>query len=473
MVSRPGSITTADPSAARLTVDMLDAQTGLLQSFLAAVQASVSVLLVLASGGLAARLKYIDRSDTKPISKICANLFLPALLITKVGSELQGSSARNYLVIVIWGITVHVVSFLVGLVGHRLLDMPDYVTPAILINNSTSYPLLLITALGETSILDSLAAADESAKEVIERAKAYLLVYSTISNCVTFAVGPRLIDTDEEEEEAGKADDDDAEAQHRHLEADERARLLESTLPRQRAPPLPLRRSSFSFSRPAPDRKKPLAEPDRRRPWFVPRRRWSRLSAATKWWCLFVLDFFNAPLLGALVGAVVGLVPPLHRAFFNTADDGGVLAAWLTSALKSVGGLFVSLPVVVAGVTLYCATRAARARDESPFRMPLATTAYILFVRFVAWPAVSVAAVYLLASRTAWLGRDPVLWFCLMLMPTGPSAMKLITLVQVADGTEESEKHIARLLTISYVISPVLSLTVAGSLLASQAAMSR
>ncbi|KAL2156682.1 hypothetical protein VTH82DRAFT_1427 [Thermothelomyces myriococcoides] len=461
---------------------MSAAQTGLLQSFLAAIQASVSVLLVLASGALAARLRYIDRSNTKPISKISASLFLPALLITKVGSELQGSSASNYLVIVIWGIAVHVVSFLVGLFGHRVLNMPDFVTPAILINNSTSYPLLLITALGETNILDSLVGDDESSKEAIERAKAYLLVYSTISNCVTFAVGPRLIDSDEGDADSNGttvADDDEEENGDEpqdpstpDVEANEQTRLLLDS-PTQQYQRLPLRRSSFSFTRPSPDRKKPLVEPDPRRPWFVPRRRWNRFSPTVKWWCLFIYDFFNAPLLGAIIGAIVGLVPPFHRAFFSSTDDGGIFTAWLTSALKSIGGLFVTLPVVVAGVTLYCATREARAHDENPIKMPLGTTAYILFVRFVAWPAVSIASIYLLASRTALLGSDPVLWFCLMLMPTGPSAMKLITLVQVADGTKESEKHISKLLTMSYVISPVLSLTVAGSLLASQAAMSR
>ncbi|KAL2192875.1 auxin efflux carrier [Corynascus similis CBS 632.67] len=452
----------------------MSAQTGLLQSFLAAIQASVSVLLVLGSGAVAARLKLIDRKDTKPVSKICARLFLPALLITKVGSELQGSSARNYLVIVVWGIAVHVVSFLVGLLGHRIFNMPDYVTPAILINNSTSYPLLLITALEETGILDSLAGADESTKEAIERAKSYLLVYSTISNCVTFAVGPRLIDSDDVPD-VEEGEDEAANTDEHHgistpdVEANEETRLLDSRLPNT---PHPLRRSSFSFARARPD-KKPPVQPDPRRPWFVPRHRWSRFSPRVKWWCLFILDFFNAPLVGAIIGAIVGLVPPFHRAFFSSTDDGGIFTAWLTSALKSIGGLFVSLPVVVAGVTLFCATKEARAQNESPIKMPLWTTLYILLVRFVAWPAISISSIYLLASKTGLVGSDPVLWFCLMLMPTGPSAMKLITLVQVADGTKESEKHISKLLTMSYVISPVLSLTVAGSLLASQTAMSR
>jgi predicted permease len=298
--------------------------TGLTQSFLAAIQASVSVLLVLLSGAIAAHLKLIDRAATKPISKICVRIFLPALLITKVGSQLHASSIDGYLVIVIWGIAVHVVSFLVGLLGHRVLDMPDYVTPAILINNSTSYPLLLITALEDTGILDSLIVTDETTKQAIDRAKAYLLVYSTISNCVTFAVGPRLIDSehapeeDEEDDKVASNGNGHSSVSIPDVEANEETRLLDAHLPNS---PHPLRRSSFSFSRPRDDRK-PEAKPDRRRPWFMPRKRWNGLSPRVKWWFLFILDFFNAPLLGALIGAVVGLVPAFHRAFFNSSDDG-------------------------------------------------------------------------------------------------------------------------------------------------------
>jgi predicted permease len=432
--------------------------TGFLHSFIAAVQASVSVLLVLLSGGIAAHLKLINRTDTKSISKICARIFLPALLITKVGSELHASSADRYLVIVIWGIIVHVVSFLVGLLGHRVLGMPDFVTPAILINNSTSYPLLLITALEDTGILDSLIVTDETTKQAIDRAKAYLLVYSTISNCVTFAVGPRLIDSehapeDEEEDDKigngndnGNQDDDNAVATP-DVEANEETRLLDSHLPNS---PHPLRRSSFSFSR-SNEVGKPKSKPDHRRPWFVPRQRWNHLSPRAKWWFLFILDFFNAPLLGAIIGAIVGLVPPFHRAFFNSSDDGGIFTAWLTSALRQIGGLFVSLPVVVAGITLFCSTKEARDNNESTMKLPLGTTLYILFVRFIAWPAVSISVIYVLATNTTLLSSDPVLWFCLMMMPTGPSAMKLITLVQVAEGTEESEKMTVRLLMVSEI----------------------
>jgi hypothetical protein len=69
------------------------------------------------------------------------------------------------------------------------------------------------------------------------------------------------------------------------------------------------------------------------------------------------------------------------------------------------------------------------------------------------------------------LGADPMLWFAMMLMPTGPPAMKLITMVQVSDAGPEDERRIAKILTIAYIFSPALAFTVVGALRASQAAL--
>jgi predicted permease len=429
------------------------ASAGLWESFLAAVQASLSVLLVMCYGGLAAHLNIINRSHLTPISKLCVRIFLPALLITKVGSELHAENANRYAVILIWAVVCHVISFLLGILGHRCLGMPDWTAPSILISNTTSYPLLLITALQDTGILDSIIVADETTEEAIERAKSYFLIFSTVSNLVTFAVGPRLIDSehapDEEEEEDDKSGGVNGNAlgggPSPDVEANEQTRLLGS-----HRPLLPVRRSTFLLAQ-TRDCAQAEGKPDRRRPWFVSRQRWDRFTPGMKWWLLFVLDFFNAPLLGAVVGAVLGLVPALHRAFFNNSQEGGIFTAWLTSSLKSVGGLFVSLPVVVAGITLFCSTKEAKENNESPIKnIPWGTVAYILFIRFVAWPAVSIPVIYMLATKTSLLGSDPVLWFCLAIMPCGPSAMKLITMVQIAEGSKDSEKHISRLLTVSW-----------------------
>jgi hypothetical protein len=85
--------------------------------------------------------------------------------------------------------------------------------------------------------------------------------------------------------------------------------------------------------------------------------------------------------------------------------------------------------------------------------------------------SISIAVVYIVVSKTNWLD-DPILWFVLMLMPTGPPATKLTALADVS-GTDEDEKmSIAKFVTISYMLSPVICFAVVGSLKASLAAAS-
>ncbi|EPE10575.1 auxin efflux carrier superfamily [Ophiostoma piceae UAMH 11346] len=575
------------------------ASTGLVESFVAAIQASLSVLLVIFYGGVAARLGLLNANSTKAISKVCVRLFLPALLFVKIGSELHSGSAHRYVVVLVWAIVCHAISFVLGIAGHLLFGMPDWTTVAVMFNNTTSYPLLLVSALDQTGILQALVVnQDETTRQAIERAKSYFLVFSTVSSCLTFAVGPRLIDTehapepgdgDEEEEPEAKADEihdadetptinlnqpsrafdtssssgadsydegDGTTADHlfdeyqpaagpsehnesrpvsrssgydplsdapphsqnyRYGNATETTGLLSPYTTPGTSRPLTFRASVVKFIDPFASSanaffpsirhksksKQPSAgtpngvfgnpppsayssaknsvDTFNRRVSVVPRSSWRKLGPRTQWWLLFIADFFNAPLLGALAGAVVGLTPLLHRAFFSPSADGGIFTAWLTASLDDIGSLFVPLPVVVAGVSLYTAMNGTRKESASlsslssspsnSKRLPVPAVIYILVLRFIVWPVASVATIYLLASRTDLVGSDPMLWFALMLMPTGPPAMKLITLVQVSDADADDETSIAKLLTISYLISPVLSFTVVASLRASLASL--
>jgi len=411
------------------------APTGLLDSFLAAIQASLSVLLVIFYGGLAAHLKLLTPANTKAISKVCVRMFLPALLITSIGSELHAGSAKRYGIILIWAIICHLISFLIGTAAHLWLGMPDWTTVALMFNNTTSYPLLLIAVLQQTGILQSLIVSDESTAKAVERAKSYFLVFATISSCLTFAVGPRLIDTEhppendkEAHEENGNADLESGPGAGADLDDDEEVDPLdphganEQTGLLNSRPSVSFASNTFLFSKRKPSAVAMPSQDSKRRPSVVPKRHWVKLGPRAKWWLLFIADFFNAPLLGAILGAVIGLIRPLHRAFFNDTYQGGIFTAWLTSSWQSIGGLFVPLPVVVAGVSLYTAMRDARrnsATTRANTKLPWITVTFIMVIRFVIWPVASIALIYALATRTSVLGEDPMLWFAMMLMPTG------------------------------------------------------
>lgn len=69
---------------------------GILPSFLGALQALVGVLLTISYGAAASRFNLLKESTCRDISKTCVRLFLPALLITNIGSELHADTALRY-----------------------------------------------------------------------------------------------------------------------------------------------------------------------------------------------------------------------------------------------------------------------------------------------------------------------------------------------------------------------------------------
>ena len=64
----------------------------LLIPFLGALQASIAVLLTIFVGVIASQFQLIGVDSSKEISKVAVRLFLPALLIVNVGSQLHSDT---------------------------------------------------------------------------------------------------------------------------------------------------------------------------------------------------------------------------------------------------------------------------------------------------------------------------------------------------------------------------------------------
>lgn len=86
-------------------------------------------------------------------------------------------------------------------------------------------------------------------------------------------------------------------------------------------------------------------------------------------------------------------------------------------------------------------------------------------------PSISIPVIWALASKFSILDADPILWFSMMLMPTGPPAMILTALADVNGSGEMEKMAIAKFLTLSYAITPLISFSVVGALKASEAAL--
>ena len=365
----------------------------------------------------------------------------------------------KYVPIVVWSLVYNVLSMSLGMILTWMFKLPSWTTPAISFNNTTALPLLLIQSLETTGILRTL----DDSSDVVAKAKSFFLVNAMIGDSLTFALGPKLLngheqDAPDEEEEKDNGDEEeeaDDDAERGQVDGDtgsedhEQATEDTSLLPDRVIRPLTKQVSKFNKKRDSI---------------------WNSFPSWLQSTLAFLEQFWCAPLVGAVIAAIIGLVPTLHRLFFNETNEGGYLNAWLTTSTKNVGDLFAVLQIVVVGVKLSQAMLKMK-RGEASGTVPWLPMVMITTVRFVIWPLLSIPIIWALASKTDILPEDPLLWFAMMLMPCGPPALKLMALADVNGEEEEEKMSIAKFLTISYVVSPLICFTVVGALKASQAAL--
>ncbi len=251
----------------------------------------------------------------------------------------------------------------IGSAATRYFSVPAWVTPAASFNNSNSLPLVLLQSLESTGVLSKLLnGPDDSTSQAFQRARSYFLVCSVVSNALTFAVGPKLLGEDvipnEEDDDSDEEEEADEEAQDGA--ADEHTSLLPDSVNR------------------GVDH---VAKKSR----IHGRRQWKKLPRTLKDILAGVYVFMVSPVVGASVGAIIGLTPPLRRIFFNSSLNGGVLNGWLTLSVKNVGDLFPPLQLVVVGSKLSKSLRLMKANKESG-TVPWKPAMFVFGIRFVFWP---------------------------------------------------------------------------------------
>ena len=203
-------------------------------------------------------------------------------------------------------------------------------------------------------------------RPAVSRAKSYFLVCAIVGNCLTFALGPKLLDD--------QMDDDQAEEHRSPQEHEQEPRGLEQD-----------NDSEDEQTSLLPD----FVARKTRSAWYMSfrqgKKRWNQLPPWIQAFLNFWYSFLNAPLIGAVIGAILGLVPPFHKAFFNEQQDGGVFNAWLTTSLRNIGDLFAALQTLVVGVQLSSSLRKMK-RGEDSGDVPWKTLTLVVLIRFIIWP---------------------------------------------------------------------------------------
>lgn len=339
---------------------------------------------------------------------------------------------------IVWSAFYTSASIGLGHLVSRLFQLPQWVTPACSFNNTTSLPLLLLQSLDSAGSLKVILREGEDTTAEIERAQSYFLVCAVVSKTIAYIVGPKMLH--EGEGPSSQLEDGDIEEQGRdQLEGDEQLTENTSLLP-QRA------------------QKARQTVGSRMQCWrhwigsFLPQRAKQKLIAP------FEDPFADVAVCCMLLGALLGLVPALHRAFFARVQDGGIFHAWLTTSVRNMGRLFTTLQIFVVGCKLGVMFERMMAKvagegesegEDVSGRTPVKAIMTIFLIRLVVWPALSISLVYGVAKKSTLLGDDPMLWFSMMLMPAGPPALVILGLAELAQASESEKMAIAKTLTVS------------------------
>ncbi|KAF7976240.1 hypothetical protein HWV62_7276 [Athelia sp. TMB] len=433
-----------------------------------ALQGTIAVLLTTYCGYLAAspRFALLDRATVARISRLGSSLFLPALIISSTGPELTMASITRLWIVLVWAVLSSAIAYGLGLAGQRVLGLEHWTILAAGRANSNTLPLLLVDSLASTESKDDRAAELNVRQEII-----------------TFAIGPRLLAMDNlkllrpdtpddvfrssalpyqlglprshDDEYLGLLDDyaDDEEV------IDER---MIQDIPNQPVVPT-------SHAVPAKEAKTLGIE-------MAKNHAMSIWSTAMAW--------MNPALVGGVIALILGIVPLLHHAFF--AKD-GVFTHTITKAAGNLGGLFllrVTLvhatrdPAPLASSLLDITSPSAiseilRKNTDCMFTLGATLaltktsltakpTIWLLLVRFILMPAISMALVFATAGR-GWYDSDglmlqltqcPSSRFLFILAPSGPSALLLLSVAQRA-GADEGP--VAGFLTVAYLCAPLMA----------------
>ncbi|KAL1987565.1 hypothetical protein VTN96DRAFT_3165 [Rasamsonia emersonii] len=433
---------------------------GLLSPFLGALQACISVLLTLCYGVVARKAQLIREGSINDLSGLCVKVFLPALIIINLGSQLHLGSVLNYVPVLIWSILYASLSVVLAHIVTKLLKLPPWVTPACAFNNTTSLPLLLLHSLKSTGSLDIITPEGQSTQEAIDRAQSYFLVCAVTTKTISYAVGPRMLRDIEDEDQRDQGQDE-------RRDEGRDGEQQQQQPPQRRPTEEEIDEQTSLLPGPAQKLRHQVGSPIKRAARYVysffPERVKQELTSVDT-------GFVDVAMVCTITGVILGLVPKLHRAFFNPNDEGGIFNAWLTSSIENLGKLFTSLQIFMVGCKLGVSFERMK-RSKNSGKVPARAILTVFIIRLIIWPVISISVIYSLALKTQLLRDDPMLWFTMMVMPAGPPALIISGLAELGKVSDIEKMAISKVLAIMYALSPFICFTITGALKCSEAVL--
>ncbi|KAF8515708.1 hypothetical protein BU17DRAFT_51541, partial [Hysterangium stoloniferum] len=372
-------------------------------------QAAIAVLFVILYGYAAKAYNIISSPGLKNMSTITTSLFLPALFISEISPEAELSRLIKYWPIVVFPSLNIFISYIYASVGRRLFkskfSFPLWIIPSCMFNNTITLMLLMLDNLGTLGAFDDIV-GENNRSQAIRRAKAYFLLNALVHSLIKFSIAPKLMSTLAIPVEVTSTLIDPGSTEPDHLgnhNTEEMPLLSTSSLPR----------ASYDNV-------------------------WRKIR-----------ETVNPPLLGALLAFIIGVIPLLRHMFL---EKGGIFTSTLTQSIQKMGNIYATIQLFVVG---------AQPTKKS---LPKFALVYLLSYRFILMPIFSISVISALRHwQPDVLLKDPIFDFALMIAPVGPTTSTMAAVSQIANLSEDDTSLVASMLTISYIVSPLISVPIASA----------
>lgn len=282
----------------------------------------------------------------------------------------------------VWA-TIYTCSSIAAAYGiAQMFNLPPWVMPTCAFNNTTSLPLLLLQSLESVGSLQLIIRHGDTVSSAVQRAQSYFLVCAVVSKTIGYAVGPKMLETKDGNGETQERRVSERDQGQEDTEARAGAASSHSATDGESEDGTTVNEESHLL----PERAHKASRQVKGRFRFYCNHIFSFLPRQVRHELLipFESPFADVMIICTIVGAVLGSVPSLHKAFFNHPDNGGIFTAWLTSSIKNIGKLFTTLQIFIVGGKLGLSfERMAGGTSRIPFR---AIVTIFLF-RLVLWPA--------------------------------------------------------------------------------------
>ncbi|CAB5183794.1 auxin efflux carrier [Rhizophagus irregularis] len=392
--------------------------------FLSSIQSTSQVVLLCLTGYVAASLGVINNSIQKSLSQLIIKIFMPCLLLSNIAADIDLDTLIRLWPMPTLYILFFILSGALGLIGGKLLKLDvsstKFMMTGIMFNNVTSLTLGLLEGIESTDAINILLRDKlDSPKEAVKRGMSYILLATLFGNLSRWSVGTYLLKKESSQDEIVITErqqlpvfnDDNEQQRQTHSLVSERTPLIFKSIKSIEKKGVNIGVRIMNFLRRI---LKPIGE------------------------------IMNPPLYAALFALIIGTIPFLKGTFFGV--DAPLY--FLTRTAEQLGTISVPLTLLTLGAQV-------KTLPSENGKELVPQILYVTLSRFVIMPIIgTIIVVY---TKDYFL-VDPMFWFILMSMSSGPPAVNCMNLAQI---TGNFQGEMATLLFYTYAaVGPLMAILV-------------